>query len=326
MSVPPLTVEDEAAAFRAAFAAEIAETLRREPRQIPSKYFYDELGSALFEAICRLPWYRITRAETAMLVRHARDIFRDLRRPVTLAELGCGSGEKIALLVGAAGEPFPLIQLIDISEAALEMARYRLQAIGVRAVTTHHFPYEEGLMRAVQRRPPDAALVVLFLGSNIGNFAPAAARDLLTRIRQSLREGDALLLGADLVKPERELLLAYDDPLKVTAAFNRNLLRRINDELGGNFDLDAFSHRATWNAAAQRVEAFLVSARRQRVTISGADVEFEMQAGETIWTESSYKYEPDQVMAEGLAAGFSGGEQWIDQGAKFALTRFDVDD
>jgi dimethylhistidine N-methyltransferase len=308
------------------FAAELAETLRRQPRQIPSKYLYDELGSALFEAICRLPWYRITRAEASMLVRHARDILRPLSRPVTLAELGGGSGEKIALLIGAAAEPFPLIQLIDISDAALEMARYRLQAIGVRNVVTHHLAYEQGLMRAIERRPHDASLVVLFLGSNIGNFAPEAARDLLTRIRQSLRPGDALLLGTDLVKPERELLLAYDDPLKVTAAFNRNLLRRINDELGGNFDLDGFSHRATWNAAARRVEVFLVSARRQQVAIPDADIEFELEAGEPIWTESSHKYEPDQVMAEGLAAGFSGGEQWVERGARFALTRFDVDD
>jgi dimethylhistidine N-methyltransferase len=308
------------------FAEELAETLRRQPRQIPSKYLYDELGSALFEAICRLPWYRITRAEASMLVRHARDILRPLRRPVTLAELGGGSGEKIALLIGAAAESFPLIQLIDISDAALEMARYRLQAIGVRDVLTHHLAYEQGLMRAVERRPLDASLVVLFLGSNIGNFTPEPARDLLTRIRQSLRPGDALLLGTDLVKPERELLLAYDDPLKVTAAFNRNLLRRINDELGGNFDLDGFSHRATWNAAARRVEVFLVSARRQQVAIPDADIEFELEAGEPIWTESSHKYEPDQVMAEGLAAGFSGGEQWVERGAQFALTRFDVDD
>ncbi len=308
------------------FAGELAETLRRQPRQIPSKYLYDELGSALFEAICRLPWYRITRAETSMLVRHARDILRPLRRPVTLAELGVGSGEKIALLIGAAAESFPLIQLIDISEAALDMARYRLEAIGVRDVMTHHLAYEQGLMRAVEQRPRDASLVVLFLGSNIGNFTLEAARDLLTRIRQSLRPGDALLLGTDLVKPERELLLAYDDPLKVTAAFNRNLLRRINDELGGNFDLDGFSHRATWNAAARRVEVFLVSARRQQVAIPDADIEFELEAGEPIWTESSHKYEPDQVMAEGLAAGFSGGEQWVERGAQFALTRFDVGD
>jgi dimethylhistidine N-methyltransferase len=308
-----------------AFASELAEGLARDPRQISSKYFYDELGSALFEAITKLPWYRITRAETAMLARHARDIFRPLAKRATLAELGCGSGDKMAVLVGAAGEPFPLIQLIDISPAALDHARYRLQAIGVRDVITHHATYEQGLAHAIEKRPPGAPLVVLFLGSNIGNFAPAAARELLARIRRSLRGGDALLLGADLVKPEGDLLLAYDDPLKVTAAFNRNLLRRINDELGGNFDLAAFTHQATWNAAAQRVEAYLVSARRQHVSIPGAGIDMVLSEGERIWTESSYKYNRDQVMAEGRAAGFSGGEQWIDEDAMFALTRFDVD-
>ena len=322
----PTPALDDRTAFTAAFAADLADALRRQPRQIPSKYLYDELGSALFEAICRLPWYRITRAESSMLVRYSREIFRPLPRPVSLAELGCGSGEKIALLVSAAGERFPLIQLIDISKAALDMARYRLQAIGMRAVLTHHVSYEQGLVRAAQQRPRDGSFVVLFLGSNIGNFTPSVARDLLARIRRSLRPGDALLLGTDLVKPERELLLAYDDPLKVTAAFNRNLLRRINDELAGNFELDGFRHRATWNAAERRVEVHLVSVRAQRVTIPGVPIQLDLRDGELIWTESSHKYEPAQVMEDGIAAGFSGGEQWIDQDAKFALTRFSIAD
>ena len=321
---PPTSVQDDETAVKAAFAADVSDTLRRRPRQIPSKYLYDELGSALFEAICRLPWYRITRAESSLLVAHARDIFRPLARPISLAELGCGSGEKLARLVGAADEHFTLIQLVDISPAALDMARYRLQAIGMRAVLTHHATYEQGLARAAHQRPREGSLVVLFLGSNIGNFAPAVASDLLGQIRRVLRPGDALLLGTDLVKPEPELLLAYDDPLKITAAFNRNLLRRINDELGGNFDLEGFVHRAAWNAAERRVEVFLVSVKAQRVTIPGAQIDLELGEGEEIWTESSHKYEPEQVLEEGLAAGFAGGEQWIDRDAKFALTRFGV--
>ena len=155
---------------------------------------------------------------------------------------------------------------------------------------------------------------------------PPGAAAFLHNVRVSLSPGDGLLLGVDLVKPEETLRLAYDDPLGVTAAFNRNLLVRINRELGGDCDVEAFSHRAIWNAAESRVEMHLVSRRRQRVRIPAAHLEFELADGESIWTESSYKYEPDQVMAEGLAAGFSGGEQWIDQGAKFALTRFDVTD
>ena len=281
-------------------------------------------GSALFEAICRLPWYRITRSESGLLARHARDVLAPLSRPVSLADLGCGSGEKLAILVGGAGERFPLVQLIDISPSALAMARYRVEALGVSALRAHRETYETGLERAAQCRPAGASLLVLFLGSNIGNFDPPVASELLVRIRGVLRDGDALLLGSDLVKPERELLPAYDDPLRVTAAFNRNLLRRINDELGGTFDLDGFVHRAVWNARERRVEMHLVSLQRQHVQIAAAGVELTVERDEWIWTESSHKYEPDQVLEEGRAAGFGHAEQWIDRDARFALTRFAV--
>ena len=307
-----------------AFAADVRASLQKSPRQLPSKYLYDELGSALFEAICRLPWYRITRAESSLLARHAREILAPLTRPLSLAELGCGSGEKLALLVRHATEPLQLIQLIDISPSALDTARYRLEALGIRAILTHHTTYEDGIGRAAASRPRDGSLLVLFLGSNIGNFDPRVAGNLLRRVRLALREGDALLLGSDLVKPEEELLLAYDDPLHVTEAFNRNVLRRINDELGGTFDLAGFDHLAVWNAGASRVEAHLVSRRRQHVRIPAAGVELTLEEGERIWTEMSHKYERSQVLADGLAAGFSAGEQWIDEAARFALTRFVV--
>jgi uncharacterized SAM-dependent methyltransferase len=167
-------------------------------------------------------------------------------------------------------------------------------------------------------------MLVLFLGSNIGNFDPAPARELLVRIRASLRDGDALLLGTDLVKPERELLMAYDDPLQVTAAFNRNLLRRINAELGGTFDLDAWAHRAIWNPSRRRVEMHLVSRAPQLVRIGAADLDMQFDADEWIWTESSYKYDPRGIIDLGRAAGFTNAEQWIDEEALFALTRFSV--
>lgn len=311
-------------ARRDVFAADVREYLQRTPRQLPSRYFYDDLGSSLFEAICRLPWYRVTRSESALLERHAREILQPLPRPISLAELGCGSGEKLAILVSSAGEPLSLIQLIDISQAALDMARYRLEALGIHSSLAHRSTYEDGLERAARHRPPDASLLVLFLGSNIGNFDPPVARDLLVRIRRVLRDGDALLLGSDLVKDEPELLMAYDDPLHVTAAFNRNLLRRINDELGGTFDLDGFAHRAVWNGGERRVEMHLVSRRRQHVQIAAAGFDMTFEPDEWIWTESSHKYEPSQVLEEGLAAGFSRGEQWIDRDARFALTRFSV--
>lgn len=325
MTPPRLAVRPDAdALLRGQFAADVCEYLQRTPRQLPSKYLYDELGSAIFEAICRLPWYRITRAESALLARHARQILEPLARPVTVAELGCGSGEKLAILCGGAGERFPLIQLIDISPAALDMARYRLEALGMRSILAHRATYEEGLERAARQRPGNASLLVLFLGSNIGNFDPPVARELLARVRRVLRHGDALLLGSDLIKPERELLLAYDDPLQITAAFNLNLLRRINEELSATFDLQGFAHRAAWNALERRVEMHLVSRRRQCVRIDAADLELTFEPDEWIWTESSHKYELSQIVEEGLAAGFDRGEQWIDADARFALTRFSV--
>ena len=306
------------------FAHDVRSYLQRTPRQLPSRYFYDELGPALFEAICRLPWYRITRSETALLDAHAAAVLAPLSRPIGLAELGCGSGEMLAIFATSAREPLSLVQLIDISPAALDMATYRLAAIGIRNVRTYLGTYEEGLRRASQDRHASGPLVVLFLGSNIGNFDPAGARELLVRIRTVLRPGDGLVLGTDLVKPERELLLAYDDPLGVTAAFNRNLLRRINDELGGNFALDGFSHRAVWNSSQRRVEAHLVSLRRQSVRVDAAHLDFTLQQDESIWTESSHKYEAAQVVEDGRLAGFGHAEQWIDREAGFALTRFTV--
>jgi L-histidine N-alpha-methyltransferase len=303
------------------FVTDVAEYLQRTPRQLPSRYFYDALGSALFDAICRLPWYRVTRAETALLARHARAIFEPLARPLNITELGCGNGEKLAVLLENGGERFRRVHLIDISPAALRSARARLAVLPAMPVTTFQGTYEQGLSRLASHRGHGAWLV-LFLGSNIGNFDPPAARELLRQIRASLTKDDALLLGTDLVKSQRALQLAYDDPLQVTAAFNRNLLRRINDELGGTFDLESFAHRALWNPQASRIEMHLVSTRSQLVRIAAADLELEFKADESIWTESSYKYEPDQILCEGRLAGFSGGEQWIDEDARFALTLF----
>ena len=306
----------------AIFAAEVTESLQRQPRQLPSKYFYDALGSALFEAICQLPWYRITRAESALLERHAAAILAPYRGAIDLAELGCGSGAKLATLIRHGATDVHRVQLIDLSRSALEMARTEVTPLAA-AVTTHLGTYEEGLRRVPAHREGHP-LIVLFLGSNIGNFDRVAAHAVLEEIRSVLRPGDALLLGSDLAKPAHDLLRAYDDPLQVTAAFNRNVLRRINDELGGTFDLDGFAHRACWNYPERRVEMHLVSTRPQIVRIAATDLELEFAAGESIWTESSYKYEPGEILDAGAAAGFGRGEHWIDEDARFALTRFTV--
>ena len=306
------------------FAREVARDLALSPKQIQSKYLYDALGSSLFESICRLPWYRITRAEARLLNRRASEMVAPMSDPVTLLELGCGSGEKVALLAEALRNRRRrvAIHLIDISPTALEQSERTLGALEHVSVVGHRTTYEEGLRHASRERPSRGGLLVLFLGSNIGNFDPPASQEFLAEIRRALRPGDGLLLGADLVKPVEELLLAYDDPLGVTAAFNRNVLVRMNRELGANFDLKAFEHRAVWNPIDRRVEMHLVSVRPQTVSIPLSGVEVDFEDGESIWTESSYKYEPQEVVELVSSAGFVSHAQWVDPEARFALTVF----
>jgi L-histidine Nalpha-methyltransferase len=308
----------------AEFAADVRRDLALAPKQLQSKYLYDALGSSLFEAICRLPWYRITRAEYGLLVRHAAEVVSALApdEAASIVELGCGSGEKLVVLaealqaVGGAAR----VHLIDISSQALEQTEQRLTGLRHFPVVGHQSTYEVGLRRAAAARGEDGAMLVLLLGSNIGNFDAPAALDFLRRIRLALRPADLLLLGADLVKPQRDLQLAYADPLGVTAAFNKNLLVRINHELGGNFDIDAFDHLASWNAGEQRIEMHLVSRVAQTVTIPAAGLTVPFEPGERIWTESSYKYEPEQIERLGVETGFDLRDQWTDAVARFALS------
>jgi len=309
--------------FIAEFAAEVKRDLALSPKQLQSKYLYDALGSSLFEAICRLPWYRITRGEMRLLARHAAPIVAALGdNKGTIVELGCGSGEKLMLLAEALERrgSSARVHLIDISSQALEQTEQRLNGLRHVSVVGHWSTYEEGLRTAVSARTEGSTALVLLLGSNIGNFDPPAAARFLDRIRAALDPGDLLLLGADLVKPEADLLLAYDDPLGVTAAFNRNLLVRINRELGGQFNLETFGHRAHWNREARRIEMHLVSRARQCVAITTADTVVAFNRDEPIWTESSYKYEADDIVGMGVDASFATREQWIDAEAQFALT------
>lgn len=308
------------------FAADVRRSLQATPKQLPSKYLYDALGSHLFEAICQLPWYRITRAESALLDRFAAPMMAGLEDPVSIVELGCGSGEKLAVLGealrGRSGDV--RVHLVDISGTALDLSERTLGRLPHLSVTGHRATYEAGLARAAKLRPANGTMLVLFLGSNVGNLDADAAHEFLVAIRGALRPGDALLLGADLVKPEPEMMLAYDDPLGVTGAFNKNLLVRINRELGGTFELGSFRHRARWNAGESRIEMHLCSTRRQIAAIDGARIEVRFDEGETIWTESSYKYTAEQVVEMGDRAGFGRSEQWVDPEARFALTLFRV--
>jgi L-histidine Nalpha-methyltransferase len=312
-------------------AAEFAEEVRRDlgllPKQLQSKYLYDPLGSSLFEAICRLPWYQITRAEHRLLMAHTPEIVAELGDGrSTIVELGCGSGEKLAVLAEALQRSggSARVHLIDISSQALEQTEQRLTRLEHVSVVGHQSTYEVGLRHATQSRFGSGPIVVLLLGSNIGNFDTPAARGFLRRIRQVLESGDLLLLGADLVKPAHDLQLAYDDPLGVTAAFNKNLLVRINRELGGTFNLAGFDHRASWNRDEQRIEMHLVSRAAQTVTIAAAGTSVSFLKGEHIWTESSYKYEPDQIERMGQDAGFTLRAQWIEERARFALSLFEA--
>ena len=318
------TQSSERHAAAADFAGDVARDLALRPKQLQSKYLYDALGSSLFEAICRLPWYRITRAEQRLLDRHAPDIVRRIAREPRavplIVELGCGSGEKIVILAEALQRSgrHGRVHLIDISPQALEQSERTLGRLRHISVVGHRDTYEVGLRRAAATRDADNPVLVLLLGSNIGNFDQPAAHEFLGAIRDALAPGDALLLGADLVKPERALQLAYDDPLGVTAAFNKNLLVRINRDLGGTFDLDAFRHVAVWNAEQHRVEMHLESLDDQRVLVNGTP--FDFVRGERIWTESSYKYTTAEIERMGREAGFATAEQWVDRDAGFALT------
>jgi L-histidine Nalpha-methyltransferase len=313
------------AASESAFAQDVRAGLLAGPKRLPPVYFYDALGSALFDAICRLPWYEVTRAELRLLERWSAELVR-LASPAFVAELGPGSGEKLAVLARAAvrQRPATAFHLVDVSAAALALAARTVREATSATVTTDRATYHAGLARLARHRPPFGRALALFLGSNIGNFDPADAASLLADIRAALAPGDALALGADLVKPEAVLRLAYDDPLGVTAAFNRNLLVRMNRELGATFDPTRFVHDARWDAAASRVEMHLVSAVRQTVAIPGAGCDVSFDAGESIWTESSYKYEPADLAAMGARAGFRVRDQWIDEPGRFALTLFDA--
>lgn len=313
--------DQEAELLRRHLADDVRYYLQQQPRQLPSRYLYDPLGSALFNAICELPWYRVTRAETRLIAAHAPELFATLHELGRIVELGAGNGVKLAVLLSArppTGTPLR-VGLVDVSRTALDAACRAAAEYPDVHVTGYHATYEQGLER-IARETSEGRTLVLFLGSNIGNFDPPSADALLAHVRRSVAPGDWILLGTDLVKREGELLLAYDDPLGVTAAFNLNLLVRLNQELGADADLNQFEHSAVWNEEASRVEMHLVSRSRQTLHVPGAGVEVTLEAGESIWTESSYKYRLDEVTATLERAGFQTERQWVDDQAQFALT------
>lgn len=297
------------------FLADVVYGLTRSPqKELHSKYFYDELGSALFDAITVLPEYGLTRADRRLLERNASSIAANFAGVRILAELGSGSGKKTRPIVQAMPDP-PRYHPIDVSIAALQMCREQLADCA--DVVPHHCSYLDGLDEVVSKRD-SSRLAVLFLGSTIGNFDRRCAADFLRAVRCRLTRGDMLLIGADLVKEHNVLIAAYDDPTGVTAAFNLNLLARVNRELGGDFDLRAFAHQARYNETERRIEMHLVSVAEQRVRIAAAQLTVAFGRGETIWTESSHKYTVMELADMAVTTGFRQTAQWVDEEWPFA--------
>ena len=316
-TVVPLGVEPLA---RRTFAEDVRIGLTKAgQKELLSKYLYDDVGSALFEVICKLPEYGLTRADARLLQQHATSIVSQIHCKPVVAELGSGSGQKTRWILEALARRQPLTYYpIDISGAALARSRQELGTIPFVNLVGFEREYLDGMLEVAARRRDDECLLVLFLGSTIGNFDRDAGEEFLRNLRVMLRPGDFLLLGTDLVKPAPQLLLAYDDPIGVTAAFNLNLIERINLELGGTFDLRAFRHMARYNEQERRVEMHLRSEVDQAVQISAAEITVHFRAGETIWTESSHKYTLAEVRALAGNTGFTCTAQWADQQWPFA--------
>ena len=291
-------------------------------KELYSKYFYDALGTALFEAITLLPEYGLTRADLRLLKNHARQLPEHVSNVSVVAELGSGSGEKAHHVLPHLARSNGLLYCpIDLSSAALVRCQRDLADIPHLKIVPIEDSYIDGLAAAAKLRRPGTAIMVLFLGSSIGNFEPAVAEGFLGILRQNLKRGDVLLLSTDLVKDLGRMLAAYDDELGVTAAFNLNLLARINRELGADFDLSCFRHEVRYHEREQRIEMHLRSTIDQAVTIN-QNFTVTLEKGESIWTESSYKFRTEQVRSMLENAGFACEVQWVDTQWPFAQNVF----
>lgn len=315
-----LSTEHITEAGLADFAADVREGLTKPgQKELYSKYLYDDIGSVLFEAICLLPEYGLCRAGARLLEQNSEEIISLIPGPAIVAELGSGTGRKTRWMLEALAKKQSVNYYpIDISRSALDRCESDLGRLESVSIVGFERAYLDGLLEVAARRQPDVRVLVLFLGSTIGNFDRPAAEQFLRRVRQTLQKGDALLLATDLEKPEGRVLLAYDDPTGVTAAFNRNLLARINRELGANFDLTRFEHLVRYNRVGRRIEMHLRSAVDQTVRIPGAALDVRFAAGETIWTESSHKYTCDEVVQMSGRTGFRCEAQWVDAEWPFA--------
>jgi L-histidine Nalpha-methyltransferase len=304
---------------RAQFVRDVAVGLSSVPKRLSCRYFYDEEGSRLFEAICALDEYYLPRAEREILQRRAPAIAGAVAAGAVLVELGSGSAIKTRLLIEALLRRQPTLRYvpIDVSRSALEGSSQALLAdypgLEIVAVAGEYLDGFEQL-----KAEADHPRLVLWLGSNIGNLGRAEAAGFLRRLGGLLSPADRLLCGIDLRKERAVLDRAYDDPRGITAAFNRNLLARINRELGGHFDLESFRHRAFYNEDAGRVEMYLVSTRGQLVAVDAIGLQFSFTEGEAIHTEDSYKYSLQEIQGVAAAAGLRLERHWLDSGCRFS--------
>jgi dimethylhistidine N-methyltransferase len=304
---------------RAGLAEDVRRGLSSKPKRFLPKYFYDQLGSQLFEAICLLPEYYLTRAENEILEHYADEIVSSVDGDTTLIEMGSGSASKTRLIIEALlrKQRELLFIPVDISASALDSSsRILLQSYPQLKVEAYAADYFAGL--AELEKKPRTRTLALFLGSNVSNFDPDEALRFLHALRQVLRAGDALLLGADLKKERRMLEAAYNDALGVTAAFNLNVLARINRELDANFDLRAFQHRAFYNEAVGRVEIYIESTREQSVSIGQLEMEVQFGEREQIHTENSYKYDLSDIGKLASETGFTRARTWLDSEERFS--------
>ena len=307
------------------FAYDVVEGLSRpRQKQLPPAYFYDALGSTLFEAITLLSEYGLTRADERILRDCAGELASLTGSPMLVAELGSGSGRKTAHILRSlnAKSGNLVYRPIDVSGTALHACERELAAEA--EVLPVCADWLDGLRKVSRERDARAPMLLLFLGSSIGNLDRAAITRFLEQIHSHLHPGDFFLLGADLIKDVDVMISAYDDPLGVTAAFNLNLLARMNRELGADFDLRGFAHEVRWNETERRIEMHLLSCRNQDVFFSALSEIFSFTAGETIWTESSHKFTERELNGYAQSLDFKVMKTWIDSEWPFAETLWQV--
>jgi len=322
MSAHSLTTIQPASAVPPASSdllSDVIAGLSSDPRTLPCKYFYDERGAALFQKICELPEYYITRTEIDILDRYRAEIASQLGPNIELIGLGTGAGTKTQILIEALQKPAAYVP-IDISEKQLRKSSMLFRKI---FPNLEILPVCADYLQPVALPSPRhkaARNVVYFPGSTIGNFEPREALEFLRRIVNVSGRGGGLLIGVDLQKDQNVIEAAYNDKAGVTAQFNLNLLAHINRETGTNFDLNRWQHRAIYNSEAGRIEMYLISATDQDVRIQ--DREFHFRAGERILTEHSYKHTPEGFIALAHKAGFNFVKLWTDEARLFGVFYF----